>query len=192
MSCAKNQIPISNALTSVVTFSPVVSDNCSGVGLPICSPASGTAFSVGLHSVTCSVTDAEGNSNQCAFQVTVIPGTANLIVIAGNGTNATVVFDGSRSYDPDDTNFNYYWYEGTNRFSTSVVASRVLSLGLHKITLQLDDTFPLGVSTASVMVEVISAGDALANQRSCYQEGCQGSSFLHPPEQGAQGFVAPA
>jgi len=56
-------------------------------------------------------------------------------------------FDGSESSDPDDAAFNFAWYEGTNLFSTNVVASRELKVGAHEITLKLDDTFPLGTSS---------------------------------------------
>jgi hypothetical protein len=169
-----------DAWSSVVTFAPNVSDNCSGVGQPVCVPASGTAFSLGVQTVTCTVSDAAGNANQCGFKVTVLPGNAapvpvievaplakfpgctNLMVIAPDGTNATVYFDGSQSYDLDDTNFLYSWSEGTSLFSTSVVATNAFGLGSHAIILRLDDTFPLGTKSASVTVEVISPKEALA------------------------------
>ena len=67
-----------------------------------------------------------------------------------------MTFDGSKSYDLDDTNFYYFWYEGTNLFSTNVVASRTLDVDSHDITLWLDDTFPFGTNSASVTVEVIT------------------------------------
>jgi hypothetical protein len=50
---------------------PVVSDNCPGVGAPVCTPASGSFFAVGVSTVTCSVTDASGNSSGCSFTITV-------------------------------------------------------------------------------------------------------------------------
>ncbi len=58
---------------TVVTFAaPTASDNCSSVGAPTCSPASGSFFAVGTTTVTCSVADAAGNTGTCAFTVTVI------------------------------------------------------------------------------------------------------------------------
>lgn len=56
---------------SNVTYSPAVSDNCPGVGAPICNPASGTCFPVGTTTVNCSVTDAVNLSASCTFTVTV-------------------------------------------------------------------------------------------------------------------------
>jgi hypothetical protein len=57
---------------AVVNYSaPGVSDNCSGVGAPNCSPASGSCFPVGTTTVTCSVADGSGNQAQCSLTVTV-------------------------------------------------------------------------------------------------------------------------
>ena len=57
---------------AVVTFGvPAVSDQCPGVGAPVCSPASGSTFPKGATTVSCSVSDAAGNSAGCSFTVTV-------------------------------------------------------------------------------------------------------------------------
>lgn len=50
---------------------PTVSDNCPGVMEPMCSPASGSFFNVGMTTVTCTVADANGNTAMCMFTVTV-------------------------------------------------------------------------------------------------------------------------
>jgi uncharacterized repeat protein (TIGR01451 family) len=50
---------------------PTVSDNCPGVGSPVCSPASGATFAKGVTTVNCTVMDAAGNSSNCSFTVTV-------------------------------------------------------------------------------------------------------------------------
>jgi poly(3-hydroxybutyrate) depolymerase len=169
-----------DAWTSVVTFTPTVSDNCPGVNAAVCSPPSGSAFGLGTHTVACMTQDAAGNSSQCSFTVTVLPGNlppipsiqvsplarfqgwTNLIVIAPDNTNAAVVFDGSKSFDPDDARFDYAWFEGTNLFSTNAVVTNTLAVGTHEIMLLLDDTFPLGTNSASVTVEVISPAQAVA------------------------------
>ncbi|HXI91088.1 MAG TPA: HYR domain-containing protein, partial [Blastocatellia bacterium] len=58
--------------SAVVSYpAPVVSDNCPGVGTPICIPPSGAAFPKGTTIVNCSVTDAANNHSVCAFTVTV-------------------------------------------------------------------------------------------------------------------------
>lgn len=49
---------------------PTVSDDNPGVTY-VCYPASNDPFSVGVHTVTCTATDAGGNSAECMFTVTV-------------------------------------------------------------------------------------------------------------------------
>ena len=180
ITCAN--VVVTNAhdqLTSRVTYSPMAADNCTGLSPVMCVPPSGTAFAIGTHTVFCTVSDAAGNSNQCAFQVIVRPGNTapvprievsplaqfpdytNLIVIAPDNRKATVKFDGLNSYDTDDTDFFFFWYEGTNLFSTNIVARQELRVGTHEITLALNDTFPLGASRASVTVEVITPAQAV-------------------------------
>jgi hypothetical protein len=58
-------------LTAPVTYpAPTVSDNCPGATV-VCSPASGSVFPEGSTTVTCTATDAAGNSASCSFTVTV-------------------------------------------------------------------------------------------------------------------------
>jgi len=89
------------------------------------------------------------------------PGNTNLIVISRNGINARVKFDGSKSFDPAGTNLFFYWYEGASLSSMNAVATDVLRLGTHEITLRIDDALPLGTNSASVTVHVISASEAV-------------------------------
>ncbi|MEW6127681.1 MAG: HYR domain-containing protein [Acidobacteriota bacterium] len=62
----------SNQCSAVVTYTmPTGTDNCPGVGAVTCVPPSGSTFPKGITSVTCSVSDAAGNSTNCSFAVTV-------------------------------------------------------------------------------------------------------------------------
>jgi hypothetical protein len=63
-------------------------DNCTGVGTPTCTPASGTTFQKGVTTVTCSVTDASNNPASCTFTVTVND-TENPTVTCPNNMNFT-------------------------------------------------------------------------------------------------------
>jgi hypothetical protein len=57
---------------AVVNYpAPTATDNCSGVVTVTCVPASGSFFPVGVNTVTCTATDANGNSSNCTFKVTV-------------------------------------------------------------------------------------------------------------------------
>lgn len=55
---------------AVVTFAATASDNCPGMTVT-CDPASGSFFPKGDTLVTCTATDAAGNTSQCSFTVTV-------------------------------------------------------------------------------------------------------------------------
>jgi HYR domain len=56
--------------TAVTYPSPVATDNCPGVGV-VCNPPSGSCFAVGVTTVTCTATDASGNTATCSFSVSV-------------------------------------------------------------------------------------------------------------------------
>ncbi len=55
---------------AIVNFTTTFDDNCPGATLA-CVPASGSLFAVGTNQVTCTVTDAAGNTTTCTFDVTV-------------------------------------------------------------------------------------------------------------------------
>jgi hypothetical protein len=48
---------------------PTASDNCPGV-IVVCNPPSGSCFPTGTTTVTCTATDASGNTSTCSFTVT--------------------------------------------------------------------------------------------------------------------------
>ncbi|MCB0668628.1 MAG: HYR domain-containing protein, partial [Saprospiraceae bacterium] len=72
---------------AIVTFTPMISDNCPGSTV-LCSPASGSFFSVGTTMVTCTVTDVAGNQDVCIFNVTVNDAEAPMITCPMNITQA--------------------------------------------------------------------------------------------------------
>lgn len=75
---------------------------------PGCVPASGSLFPRGSTAVTCTATDAAGNSVSAAFQVLVVDVTSPVVTVpaaitaeAVDGGGASVAFDVSQA-DPDD------------------------------------------------------------------------------------------
>jgi hypothetical protein len=50
---------------------PIAADNCSAV-IVECTPPSGNTYPVGTSAVTCTATDAAGNSTTCSFEVSVV------------------------------------------------------------------------------------------------------------------------
>ena len=66
---------------AVVTYDPpTVTDNCDPSPALVCDPPSGSVFPVGTTTVTCTATDACGNSASSSFDVTITP--TNLVEIA--------------------------------------------------------------------------------------------------------------
>src|SRR5205814_797173 len=57
--------------TSNVTFTVTATDTCGSVTNLVSVPASGSAFPVGVTTVTSTARDNSGNSSQCTFTVTV-------------------------------------------------------------------------------------------------------------------------
>ncbi len=64
---------IAAACNEVVNFNTPVTDVCDPNVTALCVPASGQVFPVGQTTVTCSSTDACGNTGTCTFTVTVSP-----------------------------------------------------------------------------------------------------------------------
>jgi predicted outer membrane repeat protein len=81
-----------NLCSAVVSYpAPTVSDNCPGVGVPICSPASGSTFPRGTTTVTCSVSDAASNTSTCSFTITVNDTQPPMITCPANVTAVSAV-----------------------------------------------------------------------------------------------------
>ncbi len=75
--------------SAVVNFTASARDNCDGAITPVCVPPSGSSFPVGITTVTCTATDAAGNSSSCQFLVTVNDTEAPFIVCPSDITAIT-------------------------------------------------------------------------------------------------------
>ncbi|HEX5220995.1 MAG TPA: Ig-like domain-containing protein [Verrucomicrobiae bacterium] len=73
-----------------VTFSVTASDVCGSVTNLVSVPASGSAFPIGVTTVTNTATDNSGNTSTCTFTVTVTPGNNPPVA---NGQNLTTPED---------------------------------------------------------------------------------------------------
>lgn len=65
-------VPATSASGAVVTFSASATDDVDGTLTPTCVPSSGSTFPIGTNTVTCSATDAAGNTGSAQFTVTVV------------------------------------------------------------------------------------------------------------------------
>jgi large repetitive protein len=100
ISCPGDQtVGCSAAGGAVVTFGATASDSVDPAPTIGCTPASGSTFPSGTTSVTCTATDASGNSRSCLFHVTVQDTTApsitcpaDLVLEAVSGAGALATF----------------------------------------------------------------------------------------------------
>jgi hypothetical protein len=75
---------------AVVTFAASAVDLEDGPLTPTCSPASGSTFALGgPHPVTCSATDAAGNTGSASFNITVVDTTDPTVSIGSTTTDPT-------------------------------------------------------------------------------------------------------
>jgi HYR domain len=74
---------------TVVNFTTTATDNCPGV-VVVCNPPSGSCFPVGVTTVTCTATDASGNTATCSFTISVFNGR---LQDDFEGCNNTVLFN---------------------------------------------------------------------------------------------------
>jgi uncharacterized protein YdeI (BOF family) len=86
-------------------------------------------------------------------------GATHTPAVSANGTNATVILDGSRSSDSNGYMLQYTWYEASNWLASGVVAVRELPLGAHPILLVVSDGFLF--STNAITVEVLTPAQAV-------------------------------
>lgn len=97
------------ACTAVVNYTVTATDNCPGVTVTrIAGPASGSAFPIGVTTVTHRATDAAGNTSTCSFNVTVTDG--QLPVITAQPVTRTVCSGTNVVYSVTATNaLSYQW-----------------------------------------------------------------------------------
>ena len=75
---------------------PRVTNECNGEPVVVCDPPSGTLFAPGTTTVTCTATDAVGNTGTCTFDVTVQ--CVDLGVLRGDSNSSGVIDISDVSY----------------------------------------------------------------------------------------------
>ncbi|MDQ7062964.1 MAG: PKD domain-containing protein [candidate division KSB1 bacterium] len=106
-----------------------------------------TSLSVGVHTITLTVTDNDGNQAQDEVVITVKanqPPTADAgpdqdVMDVNNDGSEMVTLDGSASSDADGQIVAYQWTEAGTVLGTSAVITPTLALGTHTIVLTITD-----------------------------------------------------
>jgi hypothetical protein len=124
--------------TAVVNYTVTASDNCPGVITQLVSGlASGSAFPIGVNTVTWRAVDAAGNlSPTCSFTVTVLD--AQLPVISQQPVDVSVCAGENASFSVTSTNaVSYQWqvFDGNNWNNIPGATSSTLTLSNVTITM---------------------------------------------------------
>ena len=154
-------------LTFTVTTLPM-HGTLSGVP-PVLSYLAQTNY-FGPDSFSFRVNDGHGDSAEAEISIAVGPindvpeadASATLpLHISPNGTNATVVLDGTRSWDADGDALQYRWFVSgtTNTLGSGVVAVVILPVGTNSISLVVSDGTISATNT--VTIEVITTAQAV-------------------------------
>jgi hypothetical protein len=83
---ADQTVEATGANGAAVSYTASASDAEDGTLAPICSPASGSTFPLGITQVNCSVTDSDGATTTGMFNVTVVDTTAPNLTLPANKT----------------------------------------------------------------------------------------------------------
>ena len=89
--------PATSPAGAVVTYTATANDDRDGALTPTCTPASGSTFPVGTTTVTCTATDAAGNTGTGSFTVTVTP------VVVPNKADLKITLTGPATTIPNAT-----------------------------------------------------------------------------------------
>lgn len=118
---------------------------------------------VGVHALTFTATDNEGQSTSDTVQVTVLANqvpqadaSADQTASDGDGSGDQLVTLSGSGVDSDGTIVSYQWSDGVNVLGETAEITTPLSVGTHTLTLTVTDN---GGATASDTVEVTVAAN---------------------------------
>ena len=136
-------------------------------------------FSIGVHTVTLTVTDDDGASDSEVVVVTVgsnqTPTAASgpdqtVTDVDGNGVE-TVALDGSASFDPDGTIVSFEWKEGTTILGSTASILADLGAGVHTVTLTVTDNGGAASSDEAVITVIDQPSEVVTIIKAEWQAG---------------------
>lgn len=171
------QFEAAGALTTATWTDPTSSDAVDGAKSSTCVPASGSGFAVGSTTVSCSITDANGNTGSSAFTVMITDTTAPILVLQAGvtveatgpgGADATFtatasdLVDGSVSVDCVPASSSTFALGVTTVDCSATDSAGNTSTGSLTVTVE-DTTAPAITVPASMTVEATGPGGATAD-----------------------------
>jgi hypothetical protein len=150
---------------AVVTFTPPTAEDNTDGALPVtCSPASGSLFPIGTTQVTCTATDASGNSSSARFNVTVTdPHTAG--AMSGAGTIGAGANSVTFAFEVRESAIERGHIVATVRQGGQ--PRQLISLGVDTVFFTNDGTFTPG-RPVSIVDSVVFSGPASFNGSAGY------------------------
>jgi hypothetical protein len=122
---------------AVVTYTATATDIVDGALTPTCAPASGSTFAIGTTTVSCSVTDAHGNTSTGTFTVTVRDTTRpDVFVPASMSTTAISASGAPASYAPTAHDI----VDGALPVVCSPVSGSTFAPGVHTVSCSATDS----------------------------------------------------
>ena len=164
-----------SASGAAVTFSASANDDKDGALTPTCTPASGSTFAITTTTVTCSATDAAGNTGSASFTVTIVDTTPPTVTVPGNivaeatsSSGAAVTYSGASASDLVDGALTPTCPPGSGStfpLGTTTVTCSVTdahgNTGSNSFTIKVQDTTaPVVTAPADKTVEATSSAGA--------------------------------
>ncbi len=133
---------------------PAPTDNCPGATV-VCAPASGSFFPTGTTTVTCTATDAAGNSAACSFTVTVTVPFSNCYVDDATGDTISI------QADPASSLYRLWQYrvaatgqvlQGNAEYVANLPGRSLVAYDRDNATVRMDLTVNMSARTATATV----------------------------------------
>ena len=148
--------------TAVVPYTVTSSDNCPGVTqVLIAGLASGSAFPIGVTTVTWRATDASGNISTCSFTVTVLDG--QLPVITAQPTNKFICVGSDAVFSVTATNVvSYQWQSWNGTAWVNITGANASTLTLPAVT------FSMNTNSYRVVINGLCTFNIISNFATLY------------------------
>ena len=149
---------------TTITFTVTAIDNCDTHASFVCTPPSGSAFSIGTTSIQCMATDDAGNTNACTFTIRLNARPLVSLITPSNGSTfvtpqpISLLADAS---DPDgDGVAQVDFFAGTNLLGSAISGYVFIwtnaPVGPHSLTARATDGAGAEATSSAVQITVLA------------------------------------